>query len=148
MPHSQSIGRLGTGSSDMIHTGRTTIRRDQIIAALRSNPLATIAELARLLDLSNHGSSTSCASFATTVASAPRAPPKPGGGLWCLVWRAEPMSLPGEMHPHGDELPGANAPIGRIIGGHNVPLPVRQRRFPRSIRLLVEAYAPAADQAR
>jgi predicted ABC-type ATPase len=32
-------------------------------------------------------------------------------------------------------------------GGHNVPLSVLRRRFPRSIRLLLESYAPAVDHA-
>jgi predicted ABC-type ATPase len=32
-------------------------------------------------------------------------------------------------------------------GGHDVPLPVLQRRFPRSLRQLLEVYAPAVDQA-
>ena len=32
-------------------------------------------------------------------------------------------------------------------GGHNVSLPVLQRRFPRSIRLLIESYAPTVDHA-
>ena len=32
-------------------------------------------------------------------------------------------------------------------GGHNVPLSVLRRRFPRSIRLLLGSYAPAVDHA-
>lgn len=36
-------------------TGGTTFRRDQILAELRANPQVTIAELARLLNLSDSG---------------------------------------------------------------------------------------------
>ena len=49
-------------------------------------------------------------------------------------------------------LPSVQLSVQRVAervahGGHNVPLPVLQRRFPRSIRLLLNTYAPAVDQA-
>jgi len=49
-------------------------------------------------------------------------------------------------------LPSVQLSVQRVAervahGGHNVSLPVLQRRFPRSIRLLLNTYAPAVDQA-
>ncbi|MEB3325729.1 MAG: hypothetical protein VKM17_10410, partial [Cyanobacteriota bacterium] len=49
-------------------------------------------------------------------------------------------------------LPSLQLSILRVAervahGGHDVPLTVLQRRFPRSIRLLFDTYAPAVDQA-
>ncbi len=49
-------------------------------------------------------------------------------------------------------LPSVELSILRVAkrvahGGHNVPLPVLERSFPRGIRLMLEAYAPAVDQA-
>jgi predicted ABC-type ATPase len=60
------------------------------------------------------------------------------GGLWVeLIYLA---------------LPSVELSILRVAervahGGHNVPLPVLQRRFPGGIRLMLEAYAPAVVQA-
>jgi len=56
-------------------------------------------------------------------------------------WRVELVYL---------ALPSVELSILRVAervahGGHNVPYPVLRRRFPRSIRLLLEAYAPAVD---
>ena len=47
-------------------------------------------------------------------------------------------------------LPSVQLSILRVAervahGGHNVPLGVLQRRFPRSIHLLLDSYAPAVD---
>ncbi len=47
-------------------------------------------------------------------------------------------------------LPSVQLSILRVAervahGGHNVLLPVLQRRFPRSIHLTLESYAPAVD---
>ena len=58
-------------------------------------------------------------------------------------WRVELIYL---------ALPSVELSILRVAervahGGHNVPLPVLQRRFPRSIRLLLDAYAPSVDHA-
>lgn len=56
-------------------------------------------------------------------------------------WRVELVYL---------ALPSVELSILRVAervahGGHDVPLPALQRRFPRSLRLLLEAYAPAVD---
>lgn len=58
-------------------------------------------------------------------------------------WRVELIYL---------ALPSVQLSILRVAervahGGHNVPLSVLRRRFPRSIRLLLESYAPAVDHA-
>ena len=58
-------------------------------------------------------------------------------------WRVELVYL---------ALPSVELSILRVAervahGGHNVPLPALRRRFPRSLRLLLEAYAPAVDHA-
>ncbi|MFN9692332.1 MAG: zeta toxin family protein [Synechococcaceae cyanobacterium] len=58
-------------------------------------------------------------------------------------WRVELVYL---------ALPSVELSILRVAervahGGHDVPLPVLQRRFPRSLRQLLEVYAPAVDQA-
>lgn len=47
-------------------------------------------------------------------------------------------------------LPAVDLSILRVAervahGGHSAPYPVLRRRFPRSIRLLLDAYAPAVD---
>lgn len=65
------------------------------------------------------------------------------GRLRADGWRVELIYL---------ALPSVQLSILRVAervahGGHNVPLPVLQRRFPRSIRLLLESYAPAVDHA-
>jgi predicted ABC-type ATPase len=49
-------------------------------------------------------------------------------------------------------LPSVELSILRVAervahGGHDVPLPVLKRRFPRSLQLLLEDYAPSVDQA-
>ncbi|MFM7642018.1 MAG: AAA family ATPase [Cyanobium sp.] len=56
-------------------------------------------------------------------------------------WRVELVYL---------ALPSLQLSILRVAervahGGHDVPLTVLQRRFPRSIRLLLDPYAPAVD---
>jgi predicted ABC-type ATPase len=58
-------------------------------------------------------------------------------------WRVELVYL---------ALPSVELSILRVAervahGGHHVPLPALQRRFPRSLRQLLEVYAPAVDQA-
>ena len=58
-------------------------------------------------------------------------------------WRVELVYL---------ALPSVELSILRVAervahGGHSVPLPVLRRRFPRSIQLLLETYAPVVDQA-
>lgn len=58
-------------------------------------------------------------------------------------WRVELVYL---------ALPSLELSILRVAervahGGHNVPLPALRRRFPRSLGLLLEAYAPAVDHA-
>lgn len=58
-------------------------------------------------------------------------------------WRVELIYL---------ALPSVELSILRVAervahGGHNVSLAALQRRFPRSLRLLLEAYAPAVDHA-
>jgi predicted ABC-type ATPase len=58
-------------------------------------------------------------------------------------WRVELVYL---------ALPSVKLSILRVAervahGGHHVPLPALQRRFPRSLRLLLETYAPAVDHA-
>jgi len=58
-------------------------------------------------------------------------------------WRVELIYL---------ALPSVQLSILRVAervahGGHNVPLSVLRRRFPRSIRLLLESYAPTVDHA-
>jgi len=58
-------------------------------------------------------------------------------------WRVELIVL---------ALPSVELSILRVAervahGGHNVPLPVLERRFPRSLQLLLDAYAPAVDHA-
>jgi predicted ABC-type ATPase len=65
------------------------------------------------------------------------------GRLRAAGWRVELIYL---------ALPSVQLSILRVAervahGGHNVPLAVLQRRFPRSIRLLLESYAPAVDHA-
>ena len=65
------------------------------------------------------------------------------GRLRAAGWRVELIYL---------ALPSVQLSILRVAerfahGGHNVPLPVLQRRFARSIRLLLESYAPAVDHA-
>ena len=49
-------------------------------------------------------------------------------------------------------LPSVDLSILRVAerfthGGHDVPLNALRRRFPRSLQLLLEAYAPSVDQA-
>ena len=61
--------------------------------------------------------------------------------LRAASWRVELIYL---------ALPSVQLSILRVAervanGGHNVPLPVMQRRFPRSIHLLLESYTPAVD---
>lgn len=58
-------------------------------------------------------------------------------------WRVELVYL---------ALPSVELSILRVAervahGVHNVPLPALRRHFPRSLRLLLEAYAPAVDHA-
>ena len=58
-------------------------------------------------------------------------------------WRVELIYL---------ALPSVELSILRVAervahGGHDVPLPVLKRRFPRSLQLLLEDYAPSVDQA-
>jgi predicted ABC-type ATPase len=58
-------------------------------------------------------------------------------------WRVELVYL---------ALPSVELSILRVAervahGGHDVPLPVLRRRFPRSLQLLLDAYAPAVDHA-
>ena len=58
-------------------------------------------------------------------------------------WRVELIYL---------ALPSVELSILRVAervahGGHDVPLPVLKRRFPRSLQLLLDAYAPAVDHA-
>jgi predicted ABC-type ATPase len=58
-------------------------------------------------------------------------------------WRVELVYL---------ALPSVELSILRVAervahGGHDVPLPVLRRRFPRSLQLLFGAYAPAVDHA-
>lgn len=58
-------------------------------------------------------------------------------------WRVELIYL---------ALPSLELSILRVAervahGGHNVPEAVLQRRFPRSLQLLLNAYAPAVDHA-
>lgn len=65
------------------------------------------------------------------------------GRLRTAGWRVELVYL---------ALPSVELSILRVAervahGGHNVPLAVLRRRFPRSIRLLLETYAPVVDQA-
>jgi len=59
-------------------------------------------------------------------------------------WRVELVDL---------ALPSVELSILRVAervahGGHDVPLSVLRRRFPRSLQLLLDAYAPAVDHAR
>ena len=120
------------------------VNADLIAAGL--SPLAPQQQLlaaSRLMlkEIDNHIQARRSFAFETTLS---------GRGYLQLIrhlrssgWRVELIFL---------ALPSVELSILRVAervahGGHNVPLPVLERRFPRSIRLLLDAYAPAVDHA-
>jgi predicted ABC-type ATPase len=123
---------------------RAFVNADLIAAGL--SPLAPQQQLqaaSRLMlsEIESHIQAKRCFAFETTLS---------GRGYLRLIrrlraagWRVELIYL---------ALPSVELSILRVAervahGGHNVPLPVLQRRFPRSIRLLLDAYAPSVDHA-
>ena len=120
------------------------VNADLIAAGL--SPLAPQQQLqaaSRLMlsEIESHIQAKRCFAFETTLS---------GRGYLRLIrrlraagWRVELIYL---------ALPSVEFSILRVAervahGGHNVPLPVLQRRFPRSIQLLLDAYAPSVDHA-
>ena len=120
------------------------VNADLIAAGL--SPLApqqqlTAASRLMLKEVESHIKARRSFAFETTLS---------GRGYLRLIqrlrdagWRVELIFL---------ALPSVELSILRVAervahGGHNVPLPVLERCFPRSIRLLLDAYAPAVDHA-
>jgi predicted ABC-type ATPase len=120
------------------------VNADLIAAGL--SPLAPQQQLlaaSRLMlkEIDNHIKARRSFAFETTLS---------GRGYLQLIrrlrssgWRMELVYL---------ALPSVELSILRVAervahGGLNVPLPVLERRFPRSIQLLLDTYAPAVDHA-
>jgi len=120
------------------------VNADLIAAGL--SPLAPQHQLlaaSRLMlkEIDNHIQARRSFAFETTLS---------GRGYLQLIrrlrssgWRVELVYL---------ALPSVELSILRVAervahGGHHVPLAALLRRFPRSLRLLLEAYAPAVDLA-
>lgn len=120
------------------------VNADLIAAGL--SPLAPQRQLlaaSRLMlsEIEGHIRATQSFAFETTLSG--RGYLKLINRLRAARWRVELVYL---------ALPSVELSILRVAervahGGHNVPLLALQRRFPRSIRLLLESYAPAVDHA-
>jgi predicted ABC-type ATPase len=119
-------------NADLIATGLSPLApQQQLVAASRL----------MLKEIDSHIRAQRSFAFETTLS---------GRGYLQLIrrlrtagWRVELVYL---------ALPSVELSILRVAervahGGHNVPLPALQRRFPRSLRLLLEGYAPAVDHA-
>lgn len=118
------------------------VNADLIAAGLSPlNPQQQLLAASRLMlsEIESHIRGRQSFAFETTLS---------GRGYLRLInrlrtagWRVELVYL---------ALPSVDLSILRVAervahGGHSVPLPVLRRRFPRSIRLLLDAYAPAVD---
>lgn len=123
---------------------RAFVNADLIAAGL--SPLAPQLQLlaaSRLMltEIEGHVSAGRSFAFETTLSG--RGYLRLIGRLRSAGWRVELIYL---------ALPSLELSILRVAervahGGHNVPEAVLRRRFPRSIRLLLDTYTPAVDQA-
>lgn len=125
------------------HDAETFVNADLIAAGL--SPLAPQRQLlaaSRLMHSEIVGHIRACRNFAFETTLSGRSYLRLIRRLRSTGWRVELVYL---------ALPSVELSILRVAervahGGHDVPVEVLRRRFPRSLQLLFHAYAPAADE--